>query len=199
MKLWQAAFLGACVLAAGCASNTSDKPAPSSKVQQGVGANGAKTVTSLPEKVACDTDPRCPVLSAAWSSAKAGQATLTVGMPGQQAEITSVEFHFSGMDAVRLSLPARNQPPAPGYPATVFDVPLRVLSQIAYGQRSWLRASLSNGRTVDQTLDDGDTRGKALDVMTDFLTAVDAAGGSTGAKQQRKGGLLDIFGGDGDQ
>lgn len=190
MKFWLASALGVLVLA-GCASKQTLVP----QVTQGVAADGAKTVAVAPEKVVCGTTAACPVLAASWTSAKAGQAVLTVGLPGQQAQVTGADFHFSGVDTVRLRLPSRGEAPALGYPAMAFDVPLRVVSQIAYTQRSWVRVHLAGGRTVDETINSGDQRGKAVESLSYFLAAVEASGG-TGANAQRKGGLFEALGGD---
>lgn len=190
MKLWLASALGAIAMA-GCAGNKALVP----QVRQDVTADGAKTVTVAPEKVYCEATAACPVLSASWTSAKAGQAVLIVGLPGQKVQVTGAEFHFSGLDTVRLRLPARGEPPAPGYPAMAFDVPLRVVGEIAYAQRSWVRVHLADGRTVDETINSGDLRGRVVESLSYFLAAVEAAGGK-GANAQRKGGLIEALGGE---
>lgn len=189
MKFWLAGALGALVLA-GCASRQTLVP----QVTQGVAADGAKTVAVAPAKVVCGATAACPVLAASWTSAKAGQAVLAVGLPGQQAQVTGADFHFSGTDTVRLHLPSRGAAPAPGYPTMAFDVPLRVVSQIAYSQRSWVRVHLADGRTVDETINSGDQRSEVMETLSHFLAAVEASGG-TGANDQRRGGLFEALGG----
>ena len=187
MKFWLAGALGALVLA-GCAGKEGLVP----RLQQGVTDDGAKTVTVAPEPVVC-SQTRCPVLAASWSGAKAGLAVLTVGLPQQAAEVTGADFHFGSSEAVRVRSRSRTAAPAVGYPATAFDVPLRVVSQIAYTPRSWVRVYLADGRTVDETINSGDQRGKAVEALSYFLAAVEASGGA-GANAERKGGLFERLG-----
>ena len=94
--LWLSGALLAAVLA-GCAGSQRLVP----KVEQGQAEGGAKTVTVASESVACSR-PQCPVLAAAWTSAKAGQAVLTVGLPYQKAEVTGADFHFGGSQTVHV-------------------------------------------------------------------------------------------------
>jgi hypothetical protein len=190
MKLLWTAALGTCVLA-GCAS----KGAPP-QVRQGVAEGGAKTISVAPAKVACEAaSAACPVLAAAWNSAKARQAVLIVGLPGQQAGVTGADFHMTDAGTIRLRLPSRGPAPALGYPATAFDVPLAAVSQIAYGQRSWVRVYLAGGRAVDENINSGDQTGEVTQTLSYFLAAVQDAG-VEGANARGKGGLFDMFGGD---
>ncbi|GAO23455.1 hypothetical protein ALISP_3275 [Alicycliphilus sp. B1] len=163
--LWLSGALLAAVLA-GCAGSQRLVP----KVEQGQAEGGAKTVTVASESVACSR-PQCPVLAAAWTSAKAGQAVLTVGLPYQKAEVTGADFHFGGSQTVHVRSRSRADAPALGFPATAFDVPLGLIGQIAYAPRSWVRVHTADGRSVDETLNSGDQRGRAVEAMSYFLAA----------------------------
>lgn len=187
--LWLPGALLAAVLA-GCAGS-SQKLLP--QVRQGQAEGGAKTVTVAPENVVCSRY-QCPVLAAAWTSAKAGQAVLTVGLPYQAAEVTGADFHF-GSRTVHVRSRSRTEAPALGFPATAFDVPLGLIDQIAYMPRSWVRVHTADGRSVDETLNSGDQRGKAVEAMSYFLSAVETASGKTVGTENR-GGLLERLGGD---
>ena len=183
--------VGALILA-GCASRQNLVP----QVQQAVAEDGAKTVTVAPEPVACSR-PQCPVLAASWSSAKAGQAVITVGLPYQAAEVTGADFHFGGSQVVRVRSRARSPAPVLGFPATAFDVPLSLVGQLAYASRSWIRVYTADGRSVDETLNSGDQRGKAVESMSYLLTAIESAGGKAVPVEGNRGGLLDRLGGGG--
>lgn len=189
MKLWLAGVAGAMILA-GCANRQTLVP----QIQQGVAEGGAKTVTVAPESVVC-SQPRCPTLAAAWTSAKPGQAVLTVGLPHQTAEVTGADFHLGASQAIRVRSRSRAEAPALGYPATSFDVPLRLVDQIAYTPRSWVRVYTADGRSLDETINSGEQRGKAVESMSYFLTAVEGASGKPVSPDSNRGGLLDRLGG----
>lgn len=181
--------VGALILA-GCASQQGLVP----QVQQTVAEDGAKTVTVAPERAVC-LRPQCPVLAARWSSAKAGQAVLTVGLPYQRAEVTGADFHFGGGQVVRVRSVSRNPAPALGFPATAFDVPLSLVGQIAYTSRSWVRVYTADARSVDETLNSGEQRSKAVESMNYFLTAVGSASGKPVQVEGNRGGLFERLGG----
>lgn len=188
--LWLSGALLVAALA-GCAGPQTLTP----QVQQGRAEGGAKTVTVAPESVVCSR-PQCPVLAAAWTGAKAGQAVLTVGLPYQKAEVTGADFHFGGSQTVRVRSRSRADAPALGFPATAFDVPLGLIDQIAYAPRSWVRVYTADGRSVDETLNSGDQRGRAVEAMSYFLTAVESASGNAINTSGNRGGLLERLGAD---
>ncbi|MHA7600512.1 hypothetical protein ACX12L_11285 [Alicycliphilus sp. T452] len=187
--LWLPGVLLASALA-GCAGPQGLVP----QVQQGQAEGGAKTVTVAPESAACSR-AQCPVLAAAWSSAKAGQAVLTVGLPYQTAEVTGADFHFGGSQTVHVRSRSRADAQALGFPATAFDVPLGLIDQIAYMPRSWVRVYTADGRSVDETLDSGEQRGRAVEAMGHFLRAVESASGKAISTESNRGGLLERLGG----
>jgi len=188
MKFWLAGAFGALVLA-GCASQQTLVP----QIQQGE-SEGKKTVTVAPASAACSR-PQCPVLAAAWSAAKPAQAVLTVGLPHQAAEVTGADFHLGGGQAVRVRSRSRAEAAALGYPATAFDVLLRLVDQIAYTPRSWVRVHTADGRSVDETLNSGEERSKAVEAMSYFVTAVESASGQVANPDSSRGGLMDRLGG----
>lgn len=188
MKFWLTGMLGILALTA-CASKQTLVP----QVEQGVAGDGAKTVTVAPEKVAC-TQPQCPTLAAAWTGAKAGQAVLTVGLPYQKAEVTGADFHFGGSQTVRVRSRSRAEAPTLDYPATAFDVPLRLVDDIAYAPRSWVRIYTADGRIVDESINSGEQRGKAAEAMSHFLAAVEAASGQPANPDSNRGGLFERLG-----
>lgn len=187
MKFWLAGALAALALV-GCASKQSLVP----QIQQTV-VDGAKTVTVAPESTVCSL-PQCPVLAAAWSSAKPAQAVLIVGLPRQAADVTGADFHLGGGQPVRVRSRSRAEAPALGYPATAFDVPLRLVDQIAYTPRSWVRVYTADGRSVDETLNSGEQRSKAVEAMSYFVMAVESASGQAANPDSTRGGLLDRLG-----
>ncbi|MDE2413587.1 MAG: hypothetical protein KGM60_02420 [Comamonadaceae bacterium] len=191
IKLW---WLSGALLAAalaGCAATQKQVP----QVRQGLAEDGAKTVTVASESVLCSRT-QCPVLAAAWTSAKAGQAVLTVGLPYQKAEVTGADFYLGGSQTVHVRSRSRAEAPALGFPATTFDVPLGLIDQIAYAPRSWLRVYTADGRSVDESLNSGDQRSRAVEAMSYFLTAVESASGRTIDTSGNRGGLLERLGGD---
>lgn len=188
MRFFWLAGVVCAVFLAGCASRQSLEP----QVRQAVAEGGAKTVTVAAESVVC-LRPQCPVLAGAWTSAKAGQAVLTVGLPYQTAEVTGADFHL-GSQLVHVRSRSRTAAPALGFPATAFDVPLALVGQIAYAPRSWVRVHTADGRSVDETMNSGDERSRAVEAMHYFFTAIEAAGGNSGAAPTNRGGLFERLG-----
>ena len=189
-QLRSAALVGALFLA-GCASQQTLVP----QVRQAVDDSGAKTVAVAPERAACSRT-QCPVLAGAWSSAKPGQAVLTIGLPYQAGDVTGADFHFGSSQVVRVRSRSHTQPAALalGFPATAFDVPLTLVGQIAYAPRSWVRVHTADGRSVDETVNSGEQRSRAVDAMHLFFTTIESAGGNTGAAPANRGGLFDRLG-----
>jgi len=192
MKFLRLLGVVSALILAGCASRQGLVP----QVQQAVAEDGAKTVTVAPERAVCSR-PQCPVLAASWSSAKAGQAVLAVGLPYQAAEVTGADFHFGGSQVVRVRSRSRSPAPALGFPATAFDVPLSLVGQLAYTSRSWIRVYTADGRSVDETLNSGEQRGKAVESMSYLLTAIESASGKAVPVEGNRGGLLERLGGSG--
>lgn len=189
--------LAVAVLAvAGCASSGR---AFIPQVRTEAGAEGEKLVRVEPERLVCQSGPRCPLLAAAWSSAKPGQAVLSVQLPGNKAEITGADVHIGGSEVVRLRL--RSEQSGAGAPAdatapvgSAFDVPLRLIDRIAYGSRTWMRIYTEGGGSVDEFIHSGEQRSHAAEAMGHFLSAVTAAGGSGAGVDGPRGGLLDRLG-----
>lgn len=177
------------LMLAGCASQKSLVP----EVTQGVAEDGHKTVAVAPAGAVCSRT-QCPVLAASWSSAKAGQAVLTVGLPYQKAEVTGADFHVGINQVVRVRSRSSSAAPELGFPATAFDVPLNLIAQLAYAARSWVRVYTADGRSVDETLNSGEQRGRAVESMSYFLSAVESASGKPLAVEGNRGGLLERFG-----
>ncbi|MDR2324440.1 MAG: hypothetical protein LBE51_03405 [Acidovorax sp.] len=188
MKFWWVGALGALVLA-GCASKQALVP----QVQQGQAADGSKTVSVAPEKVQCSR-PQCPVLAASWTSAKDGQAVLTIGLPYQQATVTGADFHFGSQEVVRVRSRSQTAPLAQGYPATAFDVPLRTVERIAYGPSSWVRVYTKGGASVDEAINSGEHGSRAFTAMHYFVTAIQTATGKGPSEGVNPGGLMDRLG-----
>ncbi|WP_313073901.1 hypothetical protein [Melaminivora sp.] len=182
------------VVLSGCASRQSLVP----DVQRQEAAGGVRTVSVAPERLACTGGTRCPVLAASWTSEKKSQAVLGIGLPGQAA-VTGADVHVGGSEVVRLRVPLATpgagmaQPP--GYALTGFDVPLRLVDQIAHGTRTWMRVYTANGMQVDESIFSGEERSRASEAMAQFLGAVQAAGGEGVGLQGSRGGLLEQFGG----
>lgn len=178
--------LGALLVLASCA-NTQVQP-----VVQGQDARGMQTLSVGAEPVVC-SGPRCPQLAASWSAAKPGQAVLSVALA--QHQVRSVDFHLGPAGVVRLRQPAA----VPGEAVARFDVPLRVIAQIAYTPRSWLRVYTADGVQIDESLDTGEARARASEALGHFLTAVQAAGGKGGEADVPRGGLLERLGIEGEK
>ena len=190
MKYFWLAGVVCTALLGGCATRQTLVP----QVQQGVADDGAKTVTVAPQSAVC-MRLQCPVLAGAWSSAKAGQAVLTVGLPHQAAEVTGADFHLGSGQVVRVRSRSHvASAPAWGLPATAFDVPLTLVGQIAYAPRSWVRVHTADGRSLDETLNSGDQRSLAVEAMHHFYSAIEAAGGNTSAAPANRGGLFERLG-----
>lgn len=175
---------------AGCAGTQRLVP----QVRRGQGEGDSRTVSVAPESVLCSRT-QCPVLAAAWASTKAGQAVLTVGLPYQKAEVTGADFHFDGGQPVRVRSRSQAHVPALDFPGTSFDVPLALIDQIANAQRSWLRVYTDDGRSVDESLTGGGQRGRAVEAMSYFLSAVESASGKAVDTSGSRGGLLERLGG----
>ncbi len=191
-----AAAAAALVLASGCASRQVLVPQVRSDT-----AAGARTVAVAPERLACSAGPRCPLLSAAWSSAKPGQAQLAIAVPGQQAAATGADVHIGGSETVRLRLPAENaaSAAADGLPTARFDVPLRLVDRLAYAPNTWMRVYLAGGGHVDESVQGGEQRSRASEAMAHFLVAVQAAGGAGAGLEGARGGLFQRLGVGADQ
>ncbi|WP_370682419.1 hypothetical protein [Comamonas sp. GB3 AK4-5] len=188
MKFWLVGALGALVLA-GCASKQALVP----QVQQGKAQDGSKTVSVAPEKTLCSR-PQCPVLAASWTSAKDGQAVLTIGLPYQQAAVTGADFHFGSQEIVRVRSRSQTAALAQDFPATAFDVPLRTVERIAYGPSSWVRVYTEGGASVDETINSGEEGSRAFTAMHYFMGAVQAATGKGPSDDVNAGGLMDRLG-----
>lgn len=188
VKALLAVAAGALVVGlAGCASGTPQGPV----VRQGVNAQGVKTVSVDPAPLLCST-PRCPMLGASWAADRPGIAMLVVGLPYQRHEVLGADFYLGPDGVSHVRSRSRGEPPTLVYPATEFDVPLRLISQIANSQRSWVRVITVDGVRVDESLDIGEERAQAAEAMALFLSAVSATGTKgvpdVGAP---RGGLLD--------
>ena len=72
---------------------------------------------------------------------------------------------------------------------------LRLVDQIAYTPRSWVRVHTADGRSVDETLNSGEERSKAVEAMSYFVTAVESASGQVANPDSSRGGLMDRLGG----
>lgn len=179
---------GALVLA-GCASQQ-EQLVP--QVQQGERA-GVKTISVAAAPLVCD-GPRCPALAAVWAADKPGQAVLTIGLPYQSAEVTGADFHLGPAGVVRVRSRSSANAGVLGYPATAFDVPLRLATQIAYTPRSWLRVYTADGKHVDETIDSGEARARAAEAFAYFITAVEQAGGQGSSTDAPRGGLFERLG-----
>ena len=184
-----AALCGAALALPGCASREALVP----QVQQDVAVDGAKTVRVAPERLACTGGVRCPVLAAAWTSAKPGQAALTIGLPGQAAAVTGADVHTGGSETVRLRSPEAAAPQG-GAGGSTFAVPLRLVDRLAYAGRTWMRVYTADGRTVDEHVHSGEQRSRASEAMAHFLVAVQAAGGEGAGVEGPRGGLFDRLG-----
>ena len=192
MKFWLPATVATMVLM-GCANKATLVP----QVQQGVDGKGAKTVTVAPESSLCSR-PQCPTFAAAWSSAKEGQAVLTIGLPHQTAEVTGAEFRFGSSEVVRVTSRSQVAPlrraDAGNIPATAFDVPLRTIERMAYASNTWVRVFTTAG-SFDETIYSGAERSRAYEAMNYFLSSVQAVSGKAPVDGGPKGGLLDRLGG----
>lgn len=189
MKLLSLPVLLCALVLAGCASQQSLVP----QVRQSVAEDGARTVTVAPESVVCSR-PQCPVLGASWTSAKAGLAVLTVGVPHQSAQVTGADFYLGVKPVARVRSRSGTAAQALAFPATAFDVPLTLIDQIAYSPRSWVRVHMADGRSVDETINSGDQRAKAAEAMSHFVAAVEAASGKAVNTDSPRGGLFDRLG-----
>lgn len=182
---WGAAL--AALLLAGCASREALVP----QVRQDVAADGAKTVSVAPERLACERVSRCPALAASWSSARSGQAVLAIGLPGTASPVTGADVHIGGSEVVRLRS-AGQADVRDGM--SRFDVPLRLVDRLAYGQRVWMRLYTADGAGVNEYVNGGEQGSRAAEAMAHFLTAVQKAGGTGAGVQGSGGGLLDRLG-----
>ncbi|SDM56095.1 hypothetical protein SAMN05428957_10825 [Oryzisolibacter propanilivorax] len=177
----------------GCASREATVP----RVQQGGGEGGARTVQVAPERLACETGPRCPVLAVSWTSRHAGQARLMVALPGTSAQVRGADVHIGGSETVRLRVPAGSAAPAnaPALPgAAQFDVPLRLVDRLAHAPRTWMRVYTEGGGMVDEFVFNGEQRSRASEAMAHFLTAVQGAGGKGEGLDGARGGLFERLG-----
>jgi len=184
------AVLGACLLAA-CASQTPT----ASRVEQVTAQDGSQRVTALPARLICE-QPRCPALSAQWSSQRAGVVVLTIGLPYQTARVTGADFHFGASQVVRLRVPSDARPPAlaDNEPRTSFDVPLSLIDALAYKPDGWVRVSTEDGRAVNELVRTGERTSDVVDTMRDFLRLVDAASGKPAdARTGGNNGLFDLL------
>ncbi|WP_313078785.1 hypothetical protein [Pulveribacter sp.] len=182
---WGAALTA--LLLAGCASRESLVP----QVRQDVAADGAKTVSVAADRLACERGARCPVLAASWSSARAGQAELAIGLPGVQSQVTGADVHIGGSEVVRLRSSQANVQDG----MSRFDVPLRLVDRLAYAQRVWMRVYTADGAGVDEYVNSGEQSSRAAEAMAHFLAAVQKAGGAGAGVEGPSGGLFDRLGG----
>lgn len=188
-----ATLLAGALTLPGCATREAVVP----RVQQGSGEGGARTVQVAPERLTCETGPRCPVLAAAWSSRHAGQVQLTVALQGTSAKVTGADVHIGGSETVRLRVPAGSSAPVdvatlPG--AAQFDVPLRLVDRLAYASRTWMRVYTEGGGIVDEFIHSGEQRSRASEAMAHFLVAVQGAGGKGEGLDGAPGGLFQRLG-----
>ena len=199
-------LLLAAVLAAGCAGRQPLVP----QVRSAAASDGSTVVAVAPEPLVCQAGPRCPLLSASWASAHPGQAALTVALPGARAAVSGADIHIGGSQVLRLRLPVPPAAPvasdavpaavapAPADtalgPASRFDVPLRLIDQLAHAPRSWMRVHLADGSSVDEHIHSGELRSRASEAMAHFLAAVQAAGGQGAGLDGPRGGLFDRLG-----
>jgi len=187
MNRWTMAAAAAAMLLAACASG----PAPTQAPRVEEGADGARAITSASATLICD-QPRCPVLTAGWSSRRPGLAVLTVGLPYQKADVTGAQFHFGASQVVTLRVKSAHAPAASDIPATAFDVPLSLIDTLAYASSAWLRVTTADGRAVDETVSTGEQQSDAANAMRQFLRAVDTATG-TPPNARTGGGLSDLL------
>ena len=181
--------LGALALVlAGCASPTATLAPP----QEAVATDGSKQVVSATAGLECG-QPRCPQLTARWSSKRAGVAILTIGVPYQKSAVARAEFHFGGNQVVRLMLPSGEQPAPGDYPATAFDAPVSLIDAIAYRAGGWVRVVMADGLVVQETVSNGEVKSQAVDAMREFLRAVDTATGKPVEERGSGGGVFDLL------
>ena len=192
MKALLAIALGVLVLT-GCAS----RQASNSLVQQGVTPSGDKTVSVAPARLAC-SGYQCPVIGVQWSSARAGIAVMTLGVPDQKAEVTGADFYLGSSEVVRVRSRSQTPAAAQAFPVTSFDVPLTLVERLAYTPRSWVKVHTAE-RSVDENLTTGEQRGKAAEGMAYFMDAVDKVSGRTPSPDAKRGGLFDLLGGERDK
>lgn len=186
-KGWMAA--AAALVLAGCASTTAFVPAP----QVAEAADGSREITSASGKLICD-QARCPVLTAHWSSERAGHVVLSVGLPYQSAQVTGADFHLGASQPVRLRVASTDEPVvAADYPVTAFDVPISLIDALAYKASVWVRVTTADGRYVEETVRTGEQSSDVVDAMRQFLRAVDTASGLKPDDRVGNGGLFDLL------
>ncbi len=182
------AFCALAIVLAGCASPTATLTPP----QEISATDGSKQVTSTAAALVC-SQPRCPQLTARWSSKRAGVAMLTIGVPYQKSAVTKAEFHFGDNRVVRLVLPSGEQPAPGNYPATTFDAPVSLIDAIAYKAGGWVQVVMADGLVVQETVRNGEVKSQAVDAMRDFLRVVDAATGKPADERGSGGGVFDLL------
>lgn len=178
----------AAVLLTACAGPAAVAPVP----QVVDAADGSRAVASASAKLIC-AQQRCPVLTARWSSRRAGLAVLSVGLPYQQAEVTGAEFHFGPSQVVRLRVKSSQAPAAAQMPTTAFDVPIALINTLAYAPDGWLRVTTADGRSVDETVSTGEMQSDVVEAMRQFLRAVDTATGTPPDARATQNGLFDLL------
>ncbi|QXL85803.1 hypothetical protein KUD94_04290 [Comamonas sp. NLF-1-9] len=178
----------AALLLAGCAATDSRLP----QVQQGVTADGVKTVAVAPRSLLCE-QAHCPTLSAHWSSQRAGVVVLVIGLPFQTAKVSSADFHFGRSQVVRLRVASNEAAPDLGYPATAFDVPISLIDALAYKPDGWVRVSTDAGTAVQESVSTGEAQSDAVDGMRAFLHALDSATGTPPQARRGGAGLFDLL------
>ncbi len=192
-RLLSSAALAAALVLAGCASQKTAEP----QIVRGTAADGATTVQVAPERLECQGGPRCPVLAASWTSAKAGQAQLSIGLPGARSDVTGADVHIGGSETVRLRLRVADAGAGAGQPGaamSTFDVPLRLVDRMAYGSRTWVRVYTADGSSVDESLFSGEQRSRASQALAHFMAAVQSSGGKGAGVEGARGGLFDRLG-----
>ncbi|QIL79343.1 hypothetical protein G7047_05045 [Diaphorobacter sp. HDW4A] len=191
----------------GCASSGKSEKKPSAndiaaQVKEGVSESGAKLVSIRPLRSGCSQGQhnlqntfQCPVIGADWTSARAGIARLTIGVPDLTgAGVTGADFHLGASEVVRVRNKSSLQPTATAYPATSFDVPLTFVEKLAYGPRSWVRVYTGEERYIDATVNSGEDTAEAVEGLAYFMKSVDQGSGRTPSEAAKGGGLFDRLG-----
>ncbi len=193
---------------AGSGSSPKSEKGYAAQVKQEVTPSGDKLVSIRPNRVSCSMGQnhvqntyQCPVIGADWSSARAGIARLTIGVPdlsGASVSVTGADFHMGASEVIRVRNKSSVQPDAGAYSATTFDVPLTFVEKLAYGPRSWVRV-YAGERHVDANINTGEDTSNAVQALAYFMKSVDEAGGRTPSAEARGGGLFDRLGIGGDE
>ncbi|MDR2336256.1 MAG: hypothetical protein LBE61_22550 [Burkholderiaceae bacterium] len=200
--------VAAMLVLTGCAGSSEKKVEKgiAAQIKQDVTPSGDKLVSVQPYRVSCNlgqsqvqTTYQCPVIGADWTSARAGIARLTIGVPNvKDVNVTGADFHFGSSEVIRVRSKSSVQPAGSSYPATSFDVPLTFVEKLAYSPRSWVRV-YTGERFSDANINTGEETGKAVESLAYFMKSVDEVSGRTPSPAAKGGGLFDRLGIGGDE